>query len=119
MCDEPEGTNLCPEGTDPADCAIPETCDAAGSCSGCVECSIQSTCLNEYDLCANGDECIAFYDCALECDALGDPTCLDACTAAHPEGKALFDAYAACVICAACPAACAGEEPIIPVECGA
>lgn len=71
-------------------------CGAAGSCkvsSPCNKCQYEQ-CSCEYAACMIDAECFLTLSCFAGCN--GDPACGQACVAAHPQGKALFDTLAVC-----------------------
>lgn len=70
QCDEPEGTGLCQEGTDVADCSAPDCTPAGSTCESGLDCCPDHTCVTfspESILCAFN--CTSGADCASECCA--------------------------------------------------
>jgi hypothetical protein len=121
-CDEPEGTDTCPEGTDFVDCEVPaapvQTCEAA--CGRIVDCSEAS------GLCAAlppGGAAQVEALCLDQCAVVGD------ILVGIVNGQALCGGLLATVaglnaeFCVACHGAgapeCGGQPPPPPVDCDA
>ena len=116
-CDEPEGTALCPEGSDYADCYDSSSstgstgCDYSGYCgdssSGCLGCALAGNCVDEYDSCASTQDCIDFSDCASACS---DQSCYDDCASAYSYGASIYNDLLVCVFCNECYSDCDGAS---------
>jgi hypothetical protein len=126
-CDEPEGSGLCPEGSDPADCAGTTSttnstsqstsstssggggCDNQGDCgdssTGCIGCALEGNCADELDDCSNSFDCIDFANCIEPCV---DQSCFDNCFNSYPTGGDIYNTLLICVICDECYNDCDG-----------
>ncbi len=126
-CDEPEGTGLCPEGSDYGDCYDSSSstgatttsttssssgssgCDGSGTCgdstSGCIGCALADNCADEYDFCAATQDCIDFATCASSC---ADQSCYDDCASTYSYGASIYNDLLVCVICEECYSDCDG-----------
>ena len=80
-------------------------CDGTGDCGTCSGCAqgVGGPCQSAADACLQDADCVALANCATPC---GDQTCIDQCTAQHPNGASLYAAAVTCIICNACPTDC-------------
>jgi hypothetical protein len=98
------------------DAGFPFACDEADSCGdysrGCTGCAVEGTCAGPYKECFGDGSCLEFNMCMAGCKS--DVPCQDACASKNPLGAERFNALVTCVVCQACPMACADIASICP-----
>jgi len=83
--------------------AAAQQCDGVGSCNDCVTCAENGLCSQEDSDCFANQDCIDVDDCMYHCGP-ADSACLGDCMA--KPGAALWEVYAGCIYCDACPTNC-------------
>lgn len=78
------------------------------ACTECVVCASDGACQASYEAYASHPDASPFDRCWNGCG--DDSGCMDECASSFPEVLSLYDLWATCVVCSACPNNCGAAE---------
>ncbi|MDI3282652.1 hypothetical protein [Polyangium sp. 15x6] len=89
----------------------PMTCDNQGDCGFCVECATSTICNGLWTKCLALPACEGLLNCLPSCQ---DQLCFDKCLETFPDGIALYNETAICLVCQGCFNDCDGASQGCP-----
>src|SRR5262249_29297551 len=98
-------------GTNPTSGVASSTAATSGSgggqtCDQCTQSESAGACAAQYNACNNSQQCLDFYNCALNCN--GNQACVQGCANMYASGAQQYANFRNCV-CGVCVMECATE----------
>lgn len=82
----------------------PSPCDGTANCAGCIKCTSEFVCVNEWTECAAVPVCLELGNCLSGCQS--EQNCIQKCLAVYSSGIDLYTKAAQCAVCTGCPMDC-------------